>query len=562
MTDKVSQYRAADAELPKTNRLWPLYGKGFDNLGLHGEMIERPLPEYGPDELLVRHDAVGICFSDIKVIRTGQNHPRIYRDMSEEPVVLGHEVILTVVGIGDNLKDEYKIGDRFIVQADIYVDNVGWAYGYEIQGGFSQYNRIDQRVLNGDEGNYLLPVKPTTGYAEAALNEPWACVEASYIVHYRSAWKEGGTLWITGDGAGVSLGRAAQWRPASVVIDVKDAIFAETVRKWAHESDVAIIEDESERQYDDIVVLGNDPNLIERTFARLRKGALFNVLTDQDVPRQVSLDIGRMHYDELGVIGATGQDLSAAYQPIRTQLKPGGLTWILGAGGPMGHMHMQRALEIEGAPRKIVATNLHLARMEAVQKKFTPTAAAQGVEIDYHSEESFDSAEALIEQLKAETGGKGFDDIAVMAPSVPAVEAAMPLMADGCVMNVFAGLPRGTMAMFNMNDIVRRNIRFTGTSGSSIADLRHMLDLTESHVLETNRSVAAVAGLEGVGEGLREVAAGRFPGKVVIWPNLSKPLGLTTLEELEDVLPTVFAKLDENGEWTKEAEEEFLRQML
>ena len=63
-------------------------------------------------------------------------------------------------------------------------------------------------------------------------------------------------------------------------------------------------------------------------------------------------------------------------------------------------------------------------------------------------------------------------------------------------------------------------------------------------------------------DGLEAVAAGRFPGKVVVWPNLSKPLRLTTLEELEDVLPTVYAKLDENGEWTKEAEEEFLRQML
>ena len=89
-----------------------------------------------------------------------------------------------------------------------------------------------------------------------------------------------------------------------------------------------------------------------------------------------------------------------------------------------------------------------------------------------------------------------------------------------------------------------------------------MLYLTESHALSTNRSVAAVAGLEGVPDGLEAVAEGRFPGKVVIFPNLSKPLPLTTLAELEDVLPTVYAKLDENGEWTQEAEEEFLRQML
>ena len=45
-------------------------------------------------------------------------------------------------------------------------------------------------VLKGDGGNYLLRVKPSTGYAEAALNEPWACVEASYTLTYRTAWKK------------------------------------------------------------------------------------------------------------------------------------------------------------------------------------------------------------------------------------------------------------------------------------------------------------------------------------------------------------------------------------
>ncbi len=94
------------------------------------------MPQYGPDELLVRHDACGHCFSDIKVIQAGQAHPRIYRDMKADPIVLGHEVSLTVVAVGDNLKNEYKVGDRFIVQADIFVNGVGYAYGYEIQGAF------------------------------------------------------------------------------------------------------------------------------------------------------------------------------------------------------------------------------------------------------------------------------------------------------------------------------------------------------------------------------------------------------------------------------------------
>ncbi|NIM51782.1 MAG: alcohol dehydrogenase catalytic domain-containing protein [Gemmatimonadales bacterium] len=113
MSDRLTDYRRADAPLPEHNRLWPLYGAGFDNLGRDAQPIEVPIPEYGPDELLVRHDACGLCFSDIKVLRLGEEHPRIYRDMQADPVVLGHEVAMTVVGVGENLRDQYKIGDRF-----------------------------------------------------------------------------------------------------------------------------------------------------------------------------------------------------------------------------------------------------------------------------------------------------------------------------------------------------------------------------------------------------------------------------------------------------------------
>ena len=50
-------------------------------------------------------------------------------------------------------------------------------------------------------------------------------------------------------------------------------------------------------------------------------------------------------------------------------------------------------------------------------------------------------------------------------------------------------------------------------------------------------------------------------GKVVIYPNI-REFPLTPLTELKGPLPTVYAKLKNGREWTKEAEDEFLQLML
>ncbi len=101
---KYKKYHQGQMPKAQTNQLWPLYGAGLENLGKDDAPINVPMPEFGPDELLVRHDACGLCFSDIKVIRLGEDHPRIYRDMRKDPGVLGHEVSMTVVGVGENFK--------------------------------------------------------------------------------------------------------------------------------------------------------------------------------------------------------------------------------------------------------------------------------------------------------------------------------------------------------------------------------------------------------------------------------------------------------------------------
>lgn len=558
--DRLAAYKRGAEPLPQKNVLWPLYGAGFANLGREGGAIETPMPSFGPDELLVRHDAVGLCFSDVKVIRQGPAHPRIHLDMQTQPVVLGHEVSLTVVGVGEHLAGRFAVGDRFIVQADIHVHGIGRAYGYDIQGGLSRYSVADQRVLNGDDGCYLIPIPPAVGYAESALVEPWACVDAAYHIPYRAQWKDDGAVWLVGDGAGAHLGRLDGWRPRRLALDLRDAPLAAEARAWAAAAGVEVTADNGTDAYDDIVVLSADADLIERSLSRLNSQGMLALVTDERVARGIQIDVGRLHYDRITVVGSVGPAIASAYTPIRNHLLPAGAVWFLGAAGPMGYMHVQRALQMPQKPRRIVATNRRSERILEIERAFGATSRELGIDLVCLSHEALGEGR-LAEHLRAATGGAGFDDIVALAPSAPAIELAAGHLADGGVLNVFAGLPRGAMATLDLNGVVRRGLRFIGSSASSIDDMRRMRDLMIDGVLTPNRSVAAISGLEGAADGLQAVAEGRCAGKIVVFPNVGA-MPLTPLADLAGRYPSVAARLEGGAHWTAEAEDEFLRVAL
>ncbi len=569
--DKLTDYRRAEAPLPKTNRIWPLYGAGFENLGREGQPIEVPMPTCGPNQLLVRHDACGLCFSDIKVIKQGQDHPRIYRkNLHENPIVLGHEVSMTVVGVGENLRGKYHVGDRFIVQADIFVNGVGWAYGYEIQGGLSEYNVIDERVLNGDDGNYLLPVQPTTGYAESGLTEPWACVIAAYGLKYRTALKPKGTTWIIGvspdDATLYTIGAGFDEKasPSRLLLTNVPAKFAAWLKDRAKTLGIEVVEvpdiaKPPVDQVDDIILLGSDPASIEAASPRLANFGIFAIVANQPPARKVSVDIGRVHYNRWLYVGGAKPDIARAYSdvPARSALKPGGRAWFVGAGGPMGRMHVQRAIQLANGPATVVCTDVSDLRLNDLRESFAAEAKAKGVDFVCLNPTNKEAYAKAMTEYKT----RGFDDVIVLAPIPAVISDSATHLAPRGTMNVFAGVGRGTMTDLDLGDVIFKGVRFFGHSASSIDDLRTMLHQAESGELSPNRAVAAVGSLSAARDGLASVRDATFPGKVVIFPQI-KEMPLTPLPELKDKLPTVYAKLKDGREWTVEAEEEFLKLML
>lgn len=566
--DVVVRYQRAEDPLPERMAAWTLTGAGWEYLGQGDGPAYIPVPPVGPEDLLARVDACSLCFSDLKVLRAGGAHPRLYgRDLQKEPVILGHEVALTIARVGSRLRDQFRIGQRFTLQPDVFYGGRGLAYGYVLGGGLAGYSVIGREILHGDEGCYLLPLRAEDGYAETALAEPWACIEASCRLQYRDRPKAGGRLWVLGNGGTLS---EAGWRwlalagPAVALLSDLSSDQCEQGRAIlrglgvvVQESDVGEV---AEGSCDDIIILGvARPAAIEWGQRAGARGAVICILAEQPLTRTVQVDVGRIHYERHLFVGADSGSIESAYRPPRSEFLPGGRALVVGAAGAMGQMWIQRALEMAQGPAQLLAVNFSSDRADALWQRQNLIAQARDVQFgalrrdgrtldDYH-------AEAL-----RRLGGPA-DDIVLLAPTTVAVTESLPLLAARGSLNIFAGLPRGALAPLDLSGVYLRGQRLVGASGSSLSDLRFTLDKVQRGELQTRYSVAAVGGMEAAKAGLRALAERRFPGKVVIYPHL-RGLPLTALTELGGIAPAVHAQLEDGAIWTRAAEIALLQTFL
>lgn len=568
MASKYERYRVASTAVPQQTWAWNMYGAGLENMGRNGRPEQFPIPQPGDDQLLVRIDSVGMCFSDVKIITQGGKHPKLYnRDLTQEPTRLGHEVTFTVIEAGKNLRDRYHHGQRLAVQPDIYQNGKSTAYGYTVPGGLIQYHLIGAEVLETDAGACLLPLAGEMGYAESSLLEPWGCVVASYTQRRRLEPKTGGIMWIVGQPGDTreytfSAGLDA---PATIVLtDTPPA-----VRALVAQTNATIIErnglDAAEyaalkedltggKGFDDAVALDPRSATAVSAMARCiaRRGTL-NLVGKTPLDGLADADVGRLHYDYIAFMGSAGPDIAAAYGEARNrcELRPRGAAVFVGAGGPMGQMHVQRAIELPDGPHLIIATEINDERLEAIMRQFGPLAQANGRKLLVFNPQN--AGESLYDFVMRATDQLGADDVVICVPVAPLMaEAATLLKPDGMLV-LFAGVPNGTMAPLNLSAVYLGNAQYTGTSGLTIDDQAAVMARALDGSLSPERSVAAIGGMETAQEAMAAVMEGKYPGKIVIFPQLHN-LPLLGLDELPAKLPEVGAKLGPGNVWTDEAE--------
>ena len=574
MGEKYQAYRSLNYPLPKQSLAWNLYDAELENMGKDGQPEAFSIPEPGDDQLLVRIDSVGVCFSDIKVLKQGSKHPKLYnRDLRIEPTRLGHEVSLTVIKVGKNLQGAYHSGQRLAVQPDIYQQGKSTAYGYTIPGGLIQYHLIGKEVLETDAGACLLPVADDMGYAESSLLEPWGCVMAAYTQRRRLSPKAGGMLWIVGQpGDATEFTYSNGLAPATIVLtDVPDSvkqIAAATRAKIVERNGLAVSQYETLSQeltngagFDDIIVLNPTSASAVGEIARFiaRRGT-YNLVGTKPLDGLTRVDLGRLHYDYIAFVGTNGTDIAAAYGEARNrcELRAGGTTVFVGAGGPMGQMHVQRALEKPDGPKLVIATEISDDRLQTLNDMFGPLARQNNRTILFFNPTN--SKQSFHDFVMEATHGQGADDVVVSVPVAKLMEEGDTVMKPDGMLVLFAGVPNGTMGMVNLGNVYLSNAQYTGTSGLTIDDQALVMERRVAGTLSPGRSVAAIGGLETAAEAIQSVMESRYPGKVVVFPQL-RGLPLMGLKELKERLPEVAAKLGPNLMWTNEAEEALIEKL-
>jgi threonine dehydrogenase-like Zn-dependent dehydrogenase len=335
--------------IPADMRALVLNGVGFAHL----HVWRVPTPRPGPRQMLARVDAAGICTSLIKLVEQGPDHKQLYGwDLERFPLILGDEGSVTLVEVGQELKDRYHPGERYVIQPAVdhppinhperYRDGgrgvTKVAVGYTLPGHLAEYILITEETVAA--GCLLLIRDPSFPFAHVAMGEPLSCCVSAQDHHVHlvqetplgprqmvKGLKPGGVTVVIGAGA---MGRmhvdlALSYRPRAILVaDLVEArlelvrtlleprackagIDLQVVNPAATDLTKRVNELTNYHGADDVIVAVGSKKAIEGAQSLVGRGAVLDLFgglkKGEDV---ISLDTGIVHYKEINVTGSSG----------------------------------------------------------------------------------------------------------------------------------------------------------------------------------------------------------------------------------------------------------------
>lgn len=297
---------------------------------------EFELPQITEDEILMRVVSDSVCASTYKAIKQGPAHKRVPNDVAENPVIIGHEMCGEILEVGENLKENWRVGQKVVIQPALKLPSCyDPGYSYPYIGGNTQYAVVPKVVL---ERGCLLPYEGDS-YFKGSLAEALGCCIRGYKGFYHTDYtsyertdgaKVGGKIAILG-GAGpmgigcVELAMGYAGVSQVVVTDLNQdrldyaarmcsvekakakGVDLRYVNTSAMDDPAASLLEISEGGFDDVFVMVPVASLFTQAEKICCEDGCINFFAGPTVhDLQGSLNLYRVHYDGIHVVGTAG----------------------------------------------------------------------------------------------------------------------------------------------------------------------------------------------------------------------------------------------------------------
>lgn len=295
------------------------------------------LPKITEDELLVKIISNSVCLSTYKAALQGEEHKRVPEDVAEHPAITGHEFCGIIEEVGENLKERFHCGEKFVLQPAMGLES-GYSagYSYEYFGGNTTYCiipkvAIDLGCVLPYDGNY---------YANASLSEPMSCIIGAfhatyhtipYVYEHKMGIREGGNMALLGCAGPMGIGAIdyavnGPKRPKKVVVvDIdekrlnraKSLVTPENAAKnnveliYLNTKDIdakkTLLDLTNQKGYDDAFVFAPVPALVELADDILGNDGCLNFFSGPtDHKFKVPFNFYNVHYESTHIVGTSG----------------------------------------------------------------------------------------------------------------------------------------------------------------------------------------------------------------------------------------------------------------
>ncbi len=358
-------------------------------------MEEFELPEITDGEILACVISDSICMSSYKASSQGKNHKRVPDDVDVNPVIIGHEFCGKIVKVGAKWADQFKPGDKYVIQPAInYKGSLASpGYSYKYCGGAATYVIIPEEVMLC---GCLLPYDGDA-YFYGSLAEPMSCIVGGYHANYHTkpgvyvhdmGVVEGGTMAILAGAGPMGLGCAdyaihgGRAPKLLIVTDIDDARLAraaelltvEDAAKYGvelHFINTATIENPAEylrsftggEGFNDVFVYAPVQSVVEMGDAILgRDGCLNFFAGPTNTQFSAMFNFYNVHYGATHIVGTSGGNTDDMKESIALMeqklINPAGMITHIGGLNACAEATLNLP-KIKGA-KKLIYTHVDL----------------------------------------------------------------------------------------------------------------------------------------------------------------------------------------------------------